>query len=168
MVFMKSKFNQLLLVHLTILAVLISCTTSKNKEEQAEKASASEITDTIMHKMKLYAEAINLQDSAALINSYVAGTEFKLYSDGKIFSYDEMKQVASGLRDGFSSVYVVWDTIVVTLPSNTVALATAPFHRRMVDKAGKIIQDRGVANWLFVYRNGQWKMIYGHGDHHPE
>jgi hypothetical protein len=149
-------------------AGILSCTSSTNIKNQAEKINNQQITDTILQKMNQYADALNHMDSAAWLNCYVAGDEFRLYSDGKVLSYEEMKTIAGGLKNGFSSVHVSWDTILVTLPSNTVALATAPFHRKLVDTAGNIIQDRGVANWLFVKSNGQWKMFYGHGDHYPE
>ena len=157
------------IVALTILKVgVLSCTSSTNINNQAEKINNQQITDTILHKMNQYADALNRMDSAALLSCYVAGDEFRLYSDGKVLSYEEMKTIAGGLKNGFNSVHVSWDTILVTLPSNTVALATAPFHRKLVDTAGKTIQDIGVANWLFVISNGQWKMFYGHGDHYPE
>jgi len=37
-----------------------------------------------------------------------------------------------------------------------------------VAKDNTVSRVRGVAPWVWVRRHGEWRMLYGHGDHYPD
>jgi len=126
------------------------------------------VADTVRAGMLSYAKALNALDSARWLGHYVAGPEFRLVSDGNTYSYVDMQKVFGDSRRAFQAMGVTWDTIVVTPLSTDAALVYAPFRRADTDKSGALVRQRGVATWIWVRRDGAWRMLYGHGDHYPD
>jgi ketosteroid isomerase-like protein len=137
----------------------------------AEAFSDSErqgVTAAVTAGMISYAEALGALDSARVLGHYVASPEFRLASDGNSYSHSDMKTVLGGLRAKFQSLDVRWDTLVVTVLDRDAAFVYAPFRRTDTDLAGGVARIRGNATWVWVRRNGSWRMLYGHGDHYPD
>lgn len=126
-----------------------------------------EIIDSLTFRMNKYAEALNQLNSVNILSNYSKEGDFILFSDGKFHTYTDMVTIAQALTT-FKSLFVTWDTIVITPLTKHSALATAPFHRIIVDQSGKETKDWGTANWAWIKRNDKWFMVYGHANHYPE
>lgn len=159
---MRHRFSSLIA---SLLVTTGGCTPSA---EHAPALDHAALADAVRAGMLSYAEALNALDSARLLGHYVAGPEFRLVSDGHTYSYQDMQKVFGDSREAFQALGVTWDTIVVTPLSPDAALAYAPFRRADTDKSGALVRVRGVATWIWVRRDGAWRMLYGHGDHYPD
>lgn len=118
--------------------------------------------------MASYAAALESLDSARILAHYIAGPEFRLVIDGTSNSYQDMQRIIGGLPRALRKEEVHWDTLAVTVLGPEAGLVYAPFRRVDTDIAGRVTRIRGVATWLWIRRNGQWRSVYGHGDHYPD
>jgi len=140
-------------------------------QPRAEAPSDDErraVSDAVMAGMLSYAEALGALDSARILSHYVVGPEFRLASDGSAYSFAEMEQIIGGLRTMLRSTIVRWDTLAVTVLGRDAAFVHAPFRRTDTDLSGAVHRIRGNATWVWVRRDGAWRMLYGHGDHYPD
>jgi uncharacterized protein (TIGR02246 family) len=117
--------------------------------------------------MANYAAALGTLKGDQVTGHYVDGGEFRLVSDGKSYSRTDIQNLIDGMAKVARGSEVKWDTIAVTALGPDAALAVAPFHRADTDTAGKVTRVWGVASWVWVRRDGSWRMLYGHGDHYP-
>lgn len=136
--------------------------------ERSPAVDYNAVADTVRAGMVSYADALNAIDSVRWLGHYVASGDFRLVSDGHTYSYSDMQKVFGDTRRAFQALGVTWDTVIVTPLSQDAALVYAPFRRADTDKAGALVRVRGVATWIWVRRDGAWRMLYGHGDHYPD
>lgn len=157
-------------VRLVAVAVLgvcsaLSCQPAGEDPSDAERRAVAE---AVTAGMRSYAEALGALDSARILSHYVAGSDFRLASDGRAYSYAEMEQVIGNLRTVLTATIVQWDTVAVTVLSRDAAFVYAPFRRTDTELSGAVHRIRGNATWVWVQRDGAWRMLYGHGDHYPD
>lgn len=131
-------------------------------------ADSREIVATVTAGMKSYAAALGSVQADRIAAHYVEGPEFRLTSDGVVYSRAALQEVLAGAAAKLSKMEVTWESITVTPLGPEAALAVAPFRRADFAKDGTVSRNRGVATWVWVRRAGHWRMLYGHGDHHPD
>ena len=129
-----------------------------------------ELTDTerkltaeeVIESMQSYMAAVNAEEIKRVITYYEEDSDFTVVSDGQFYSYDEW---VSGVRNqwaGISEASGDWDRIDITVLDEDVAFAVAPYHLTFTDTAGASIPHNGIVTWVWVKRDGTWKMIHGH------
>jgi len=151
-------------------AVMVLCSVAacQTRVEALSESDRRAVTEAVMAGMMSYAEALGALDSARVLGHYVAGPEFRLASDGSAYSYTDMEKIIGGLRAKLKSTAVRWDTLAVTALGRDAAFVHAPFRRTDTDMSGAVARIRGNATWVWVRRDGAWRMLYGHGDHYPD
>lgn len=130
-------------------------------------AESQEIITAVTAGMKSYAAALGSVQVDRITAHYVEGPEFRLTSDGTVHSRATLLEVLAGLSK-LNKMEVNWESITVTPLAPGAALAVAPFRRVDFARDGTLSRNRGVATWVWVRRDGQWRMLYGHGDHYPD
>lgn len=131
-------------------------------------AEAQEIVATVTAGMRSYAAAIGSVQVDRITAHYVEGPDFRLTSDGTVYSRAALQELLAGSAARLNKMEVTWESITVTPLSAEAALAVAPFRRADFAKDGTTARNRGVATWVWVRRDGRWRMLYGHGDHYPD
>ena len=152
-------------VLLVLMTVACACQPVRDQLTDAERQA---ISDSVSAGMVSYANALTDLDSTRVLTHYVAGPACRLVSDGNTSFYVAMQKLIGGLRGTFQSSVVKWDTVAVTVLGRDAALVYAPFRRTDTDKQGTVARIRGIATWVWVRRDGAWRMLYGHGDHYPD
>lgn len=145
--------------------VLAACQPTQEPFGEHERRA---VTDSVRAGMASYAEALGSLDAERILGHYVAGAEFRLASDGNTYSYADMQGVLGALRGAYRALGVRWDTLAVTVLGPDAAFVYAPFRRADTASDGSVSRIRGVATWVWVRRDGAWRMLYGHGDHYPD
>lgn len=142
-----------------------SCGTSDASMSESE---FRQVVDAVTAGMNSYAAALRMLEAGPIMAHYLESPEFRLTSDGTMYTRDAMRGVISGLAGTLSRMEVTWESITVTPLAPDVGLAVAPFRTSNVAKDDTVSRVRGVATWVWVRRNGEWRMLYGHGDHYPD
>jgi len=149
-----------------LIVVLCACAPSERGLTGSFDRASVEIS--VRDAMASYAAALEALDSARILGHYVAGPEFRLVTDGFSNSYQDMQRTIGNLPRVLRKEEVHWDTLVVNALGPDAGLVYAPFRRIDTDTAGQVTRIRGVATWLWVRRDGQWRSVYGHADHYPD
>lgn len=129
---------------------------------------SSEIVAAVTVGMKSYAAALGSVQADRIAAHYVEGPEFRLTSDGTVYTREALRENLSSAGAKLNKMEVTWESITVTPLGSDAALAVAPFRRADFAKDGTVSRNRGVASWVWVRRDGRWRMLYGHGDHYPD
>lgn len=129
---------------------------------------AQEIVAAVTAGMRSYAAALGTLQKDRIMAHYVEGPDFRLSSDGVVYTRETLSEVLAASSTKLSKMDVSWDSIRVTPLGPDAAFVIAPFRRADFAKSGAVEHIRGVATWVWVRQNGQWKMLYGHGDHYPD
>jgi len=148
-----------------LLLASVACQRPASQFTDAERRA---VTDSVRAGMQSYADAVQALDPMRILGHYVPGADFRLVSDGTSYSYTDMQALADGLSKALRASEITWDSVSITPLSADAALAVAPFHRTDTDAAGTVAKAWGVASWVWVRRDGHWRMLYGHGDHYPD
>lgn len=131
-------------------------------------AESAEIVAAVTAGMKSYAAALGSVQADRIAAHYVEGPEFRLTSDGTVYSRTALLEVLAGSAAKLHRMEVTWESITVTPLGPAAALAVAPFRRADFARDDTVSRNRGVASWVWVRRDGRWRMLYGHGDHYPD
>lgn len=151
-----------------VVSLICASSACQSRDLPLSDSERRAVTDAVAVGMTSYAEALSLVDSSRVLGHYVAGPEFRLASDGNSYSYVDMQKIIGDLRVKYQSLGVRWDTVAVTVLDRDAAFVYAPFRRTDTDKSGGVTRIRGNATWVWVRRDGTWRMLYGHGDHYPD
>lgn len=132
------------------------------------EAESREVVDSVTAGMKSYAAALGSLQRERIMAHYLESSDFRLTSDGAVHTREGMHEVLDGLATSLNRMDVTWQSITVTPLAPDAAVALAPFRTVNVAKDNTVSRVRGVATWVWVRRNGEWRMLYGHGDHYPD
>ena len=132
-----------------------------------EDSQRLQIVQAVEQRMRSFEAAERALDAEKLISHFAAGPEFYMYNDGQRLTYQEM---TTGVRGAFPTIRSIEggfsDLRVLALASDA-ALATARFQETVTDGAGGHAVQHGAATWLWRQVDGEWRIAYGHVDHHP-
>jgi hypothetical protein len=154
-IFFKSGTRRTLVLFV-FFALLLACTRSvSDQKEEARKA--------MITLMNSYNDALKERNVEKISSFFLRSPEFMIYADGKSLNYDDVVAQFRNVFPNFKSLENKWDTIFVSVLNSNAVAAAAPFHEVFTDKNGNITRLKGVATWIAVRVENNWKFIYGLG-----
>jgi len=133
--------------------------------DETERARIREIVEQRMHSFEAAERAL---DAEALIRHFSPDPGFYIYNDGNRLTYEAM---TAGVRQAFPAMRSIeggFGDMDVLVLAPDVALATARFEETVTDGSGNVTRQRGAASWLWRQVGSEWRIVYGHVDHHAE
>lgn len=145
-----------------VAALLLACAPVPDALSEAEQAA---LTNTITQRMEEYLTAVESLDPAQVAPMYLDDPAFRVWSDGRPLDRAGLLELIGGLGQALRSFEASWDTVEVTPLGRDAALAAASFRRTLIDTAGTVVNDWGSVTWVWVLRDGTWRLIHGQAVH---
>jgi uncharacterized protein (TIGR02246 family) len=151
------------LLTIVIILTLISCNLSSNDNHPFDKEVVrQEMKNLVMS----YGQAVENMDIEKTINHFSDDSEFYAYSDGRHYTYDEIKEsVKNEFYKGLKKVELKWDTINVRALDAKEAVCFAILNQTLLDSAENEIKVRVEATFIGVKKHDTWKIAYVHSRH---
>lgn len=142
---------------------LISCNERHNDYQSFDKEVVrQEMTNLILS----YGQAVEKMDIEKTISHFNNDSEFYVYSDGRHFTYDEIKEsVKNEFFKGLKKIELNWDTINVRTVDAKEAVCFAILNQSLLDSAGTTLKVRVEATFVGVKKDDSWKITYVHSRH---
>jgi ketosteroid isomerase-like protein len=133
-----------------------------------DESQRTRIRQVVERRMQSFEAAERALDAERLIEHFANEPDFYIHNDGHRLTYAGMTTAVRAafptlrsIEGGFSGV-----DIVVLAPD--AALATATFQEAVTARSDAVVRQRGAATWLWRFRDGEWRIIYGHVDHYAD
>lgn len=124
------------------------------------------VRDAVQLGMASFEAAERALDPEAVIRHFAA-TDFYMHNDGVRLSRD---QIVAGVTQAFPTLRSLeggFTGLQIHVLAADAALATALFEETMTTLDGTVVRQSGAATWLWRQLPGDWRIVYGHVDHHP-
>ena len=151
------------LLTIVSLLTLISC----NERQSDNQSFDKEVVRQEMKNLVLsYGQAVEKMDIEKTIGHFNDDSEFYVYSDGRHFTYEEIKEsVKKEFFKGLKKIELNWDTINVRTVDTKEAICFTILNQTLLDSAENIIKVRVEATFVGVKQDAEWKIAYIHSRH---
>ena len=151
------------LLTIVFLLTLMSCNQRHNDNKSFDKEVVrQEMKNLVMS----YGQAVEKMDIEKTIIHFNDDTEFYVYSDGRHFTYDEIKEsVKNEFFTGLKKIELNWDTMNVRAIDEKEAVCFAILNQTLLDSADNTIKVRVEATFVGVKKDDTWKIAYVHSRH---
>ena len=142
-------------------AALITCAQPPAADDEAVRKAGIAAAESLK-------DAVVALDVEKIISKALNSPEFRIYSDGKAYTYDEFVKVEREDFPKFQSVQMRLDTLIASVLGPDAVAVYGSFHQVLTFKEGGEGAFKGDATWIFVRRGTDWKLLYSHGRHSPD
>ncbi len=151
------------LLTLAILLTLSSCNQGRIDNQPFDK----EVVQQEMKNLIIsYGEAVEMMDVERTIAHFSDDSEFYVYSDGRHFTYDQIKEsVRNEFFKGLKKVELKWDTMNIRTMGPKGAVCFAILNQTLLDSAENVVNVRVEATFAGVKKDNTWKIAYVHSRH---
>jgi uncharacterized protein (TIGR02246 family) len=148
---------------LLVAGIGIGCSNGAAQMDESQRARIRALVDQRMQSFEAAERALNAEQ---LIGHFAP--DFYIHNDGQRLSYDEMTTAVRAVFPTLRSIEGGFSDVNVAVLAPDAALTTATFQETVTDRAGARVRQRGAATWLWRYREGEWRIAYGHVDHYAD
>lgn len=126
---------------------------------------ANAIVQAVEARMHSYLDAVLALDVDRAFSHYLRDQAMHVWNDGVRHDYDSWVALSRAALGGFRSLNGAWGDLTVVPLGADAAVASASFQERAIDHGGKTHHIRGAVSWVWVLRDGEWRIIHGHAFH---
>jgi len=133
-----------------------------------DEAERRQIAESVEQALRSFEAAERALDADRLIRYFADIPGFHIYNDGQRLSYEVMTE---GVRQAFPTLRSIeggFNDVQIIVLASDAALSTATFQETVIDRRGTSTRQHGAASWLWRHIDGEWRIAYGHIDHHSE
>lgn len=165
---MKTISNQFVLIRVfCILTLLGICSTAFYSCSGSDRSKQEAMRGDMISLMNTLRDAAIELDAEKVINLSLDTPEFLFFSDGEVVNYEQFVKAEREDFSNFASHQLTWDTLYVKVLSPNVVSALAPFHQKLTQHDGTVLQLEGEVTWIATRTAEGLKLIYGHAGHRP-
>lgn len=124
------------------------------------------VREAVQRGMASFEAAERALDAAALVNHFSEAADFYMHNDGQRRSRDEIVAGVTQVFPTLRSLQGGFSGLQIHVLAVDAALATALFEETITTRDGTVVGQRGAATWLWRQLGGEWRIVYGHVDHH--
>ncbi|MFD2101174.1 hypothetical protein [Flagellimonas iocasae] len=150
--------------NLSVFLVLLVASSCK-KQLDSQAIDYTEIEEQV----KVQVDAFQAADTTLNPNKVVdlLWPEFTMLVDGNYITYTEVKEGTQQFMGSLKTFHTEWTELKIIPIGEQHAISSFIFKDSIVSKAGEISQSKGPNTFVWEWRDGTWKVIYGDADHYP-
>jgi ketosteroid isomerase-like protein len=140
---------------------------ARKREGAGGLMDAKAIVQAVEARMHSYLDAVLALDADRAFSHYLRDPAMHVWNDGVRHDYDSWVALSRAAIGGFRSLDGAWGEMTVVPLGPDAAVASASFQERATGHGGKAHHIRGAVSWVWVLRDGEWRIIHGHAVHLP-
>ena len=93
--------------------------------------------------------------------------DYYMLGDGQRIGYEDVVRGSREFMGGLELFATEWRDLRITPLGSDAAVSSFQFRDSIITKSGQLMRSQGPTTFVWVRRDGEWRLVYADADHYP-